>query len=153
MSKFAEKTTVSSERSRAEIEKILSRYGATGFAYGWSGSDAVIAFEICARRIQFILHLPSRKEFERTPSRGQKRSSAQIETAYEQAVRQRWRSLCLTIKAKLVSAEQDIEMFEDAFMAQIMLPNGKTVGSMMRPQIESAYAGGEMPNLLPHLKD
>ena len=33
MSKFAQDTSVSSEKSRGEIESTLSRYGATGFMY------------------------------------------------------------------------------------------------------------------------
>jgi hypothetical protein len=34
-------------------------------------------------------------------------------------------------------------------MANIVLPDGKTVGEFMRPQIESAYRSGQMPPLLP----
>ena len=33
VSKFAQDTSVSSEKSRGEIESTLSRYGATGFMY------------------------------------------------------------------------------------------------------------------------
>lgn len=35
MSRYAENTSVSSDRSRAEIEQILARYGAEQFMYGW----------------------------------------------------------------------------------------------------------------------
>jgi len=35
MSRYAEGTSVPMERSRAEAEKTLMRYGATGFAYAW----------------------------------------------------------------------------------------------------------------------
>jgi hypothetical protein len=34
MTRFAEKTEVSSTKSRDEIERTLTRYGATGFMYG-----------------------------------------------------------------------------------------------------------------------
>lgn len=44
MRKFAENTTVNSDRSRNEIENTLTRYGATAFAYGWQGQYAVISF-------------------------------------------------------------------------------------------------------------
>jgi hypothetical protein len=37
---FAEKTTVSSDKSRAEIERTLSRYGASSFMYGWNQAHA-----------------------------------------------------------------------------------------------------------------
>jgi len=36
-------------------------------------------------------------------------------------------------------------------MAHIVLPDGSTVGQFMRPQIESAYETGDMPNALPAL--
>ena len=39
MSRYAEQTSVAAERSRAEIEGTLTRYGATAFMYGW-GSTA-----------------------------------------------------------------------------------------------------------------
>ena len=35
MTKYAATTDVPAEKSRAEIEATLRRYGATGFAYGW----------------------------------------------------------------------------------------------------------------------
>lgn len=41
MTTYASQTTVSPDRSRAEIERTLSRYGATGFMYGWSDRGAI----------------------------------------------------------------------------------------------------------------
>jgi len=34
--KYAAKTEVPEHQSRTEIERTLTRYGATAFAYGWS---------------------------------------------------------------------------------------------------------------------
>ena len=34
---YAKRTEVSADRSRAEIEKTLVKYGATGFVTGWAG--------------------------------------------------------------------------------------------------------------------
>lgn len=151
MSRFAENTTVPSDRSRAEIEKTLMRYGASSFMYGTNSGLAMIAFEAEERRIQFRLPMPNRgdDEFWRTPGRGLARSPAQAEAAYEQAVRQRWRALALVIKAKLEAVEAGITEFEDEFLAHIMLPGGQTAGDWLRPQIASAYETGHMPPLLP----
>lgn len=44
MSRYAADTSVSVERSKAEIEKTLTRYGASAFAYGWEGDEAMIQF-------------------------------------------------------------------------------------------------------------
>lgn len=152
--RYAESTAVSSEKSRYEIERTLGRYGATGFLYGWQGSSAVVAFQMAGRHVQFILPLPDRRatEFTHTPSRGTRRTEQASEAAYEHAVRQRWRALALVIKAKLEAVESGITEFEDEFLAHIVLPDGQTVGSWMRPQIAKAYELGKMPELLPALR-
>lgn len=152
MSRYAQQTTVSSDKSRTEIERILARYGADGFLYGWGDEKAMIGFRMNGRQVKFLLPMPDRgdREFTHTPERGLMRSTAQAEAAYEQAVRQRWRALALVIKAKLEAVEAGITVFEDEFLAHIVLPDGQTVGQVMLPQIESAYRTGKMPPLLPY---
>jgi hypothetical protein len=151
VSRYAEQTDVPSERSRAEIERTLARYGAAQFMYGWDRTTAIIAFELADRRIRFRLTLPDRDDaaFTRTPARGTKRSDAHAERAYEQAVRQRWRALALVIKAKLEAVESGITEFEDEFLAHIVLPDGATVGEHLLAQVADAYRTGRMPPLLP----
>ena len=151
MTRYAEKTSVASDRSRAEIEKTLVRYGADQFMYGWQEDKAVVGFRMSGRMIKFILPMPDRsaKEFTHTPSKNQRRSEDAISQAFEQAIRQRWRALSLVIKAKLEAVEIGITVFDDEFMAHIVLPDGQTVGQFMRPQIAVAYNEGNMPPLLP----
>jgi hypothetical protein len=55
----------------------------------------------------------------------------------------------LAIKAKLEAVEQGITEFESEFMAHIVMPDGKTVGHHVLPQISAAYSTGKMPKLLP----
>ena len=150
MQKFAAKTDVSSEKSRAEIERTLARYGATSFMYGTMPTRAILAFEAKDRRVKFELPLPDPKspEFLRTPGRHMVRSPAQREAAYEQAVRSKWRALALCIKAKLEAVESGITSFEAEFLAHIVLPGGKTVAETAIPAIEAAYGGRDMPPLL-----
>lgn len=150
MSQYAKNTTVNSAKSRAEIERTLTKYGAEGFMYGWRDNKAIIAFEMLGKRIQFRLPLPDKnsKEFQYTPSRRRKRTGSQIEEEYEKAIRQKWRALALIIKAKLEAIESGIAIFEDEFLANIMLPNGQSMGDWIRPQIEIAYTQGSMPRLL-----
>lgn len=59
---YASNTDVSVEKSRAEIESVCRRYGATAFASGWQGNRASITFEMRDRRIRFVLPLPAREE-------------------------------------------------------------------------------------------
>ncbi len=153
MSRYAADTSVSAERSRAEIEKTLGRYGATSFMYGWDAErGAVIVFELEGRRIRFLLPMPDRndKRFTETPT-GKVRSPQQAEKEWEQAQRQAWRALNLVVKAKLEAVESGITTFEDEFLAHIMLPDGSTVGQMMAPQLALTYESGAMPKGLPGL--
>lgn len=151
MAKFAENTNVSSEKSRSEIERILSRYGADSFMYGWEAERAVVAFRMNGRHVKFVLPMPDRtsREFTHTPEKNMRRSDSAAASAFEQAVRQRWRALALVIKAKLEAVEAGITVFDNEFMAHIQLPDGQTVGNFMRPQIQLAYEKGTMPALLP----
>lgn len=148
--KYATETTVTSEQSRAEIERTLSRYGATSFAYGWEGLTAVVAFQAEGRRIKFTIPLPDQdsKEFRFTPVRGWERSEKQQRDAWELACRQRWRALALVVKAKLEAVAAGISEFEDEFLSHIVLPNGQTAGQWMRPQVAKAYETGTMPSML-----
>jgi hypothetical protein len=153
MPQYAKETTVSKDRSLAEIEQILTRYGASGFAYGWSGNDAMVGFTVSNRMIRLIVPLPDRnsKQFTHTPGHNMQRTKAQAQQAYEQAVRQRWRALTLYVKATLEAVEAGIVTFDDAFLAYTALPNGGTVGQWMQPQIDDVYRTGTMPRLLPML--
>ena len=149
MPQYAATTSVSVEKSRAEIESILTRYGAGQFGYA-TDSDrglATIQFAANDRHVRFVLQLPARndKQFARTPKRGNYRTPEKRLEAWEQACRQRWRALALAIKAKLEAVECGIAEFEEEFLAHIVLPNGQTVGKFMQPQIEHAYVTGEQP--------
>ncbi len=76
MSRYAKDTEVPEEGSRAEIEKTLGRYGASGFMYAWQGDRAVVAFEAHGRRIRFDVPMPSAEDPEvprRPPARSGRR--------------------------------------------------------------------------------
>lgn len=151
MTRYAESTSVPSDKSRAEIERTLARYGASSFMYGWDQERAVVGFVIGGRQVRFNLPMPDRKsrEFTHTPERNLRRTAQQVEAAYEQGVRQRWRALALVVKAKLEAVEAGIVTFEQEFGMHFMLPNGQTVGEWAIPQITEAYTSGQMPALLP----
>ena len=147
--RYAESTSVPADRSRAEIERTLQRYGAEGFMYGWEATQAVIQFKAEDRYIRFIIEMPDREDFAFTPARRNRRSDDAIQSAYEQASRQRWRALALVIKAKLEAVAAGITEFESEFLAHIVLPDGTTVGAWIQPQVARAYELGTMPKMLP----
>lgn len=154
MPRHAEKTSVSTEKSRWEIEQTLARYGATSFAYATEPGRAVIGFKMSDRHVRFVLPMPDRNdsEFQYTPARKYLRDQDQQYKAWEQACRQRWRALLLVIKAKLEAVEAGITEFEDEFLSHIVLPGGQTVSQVIRPNLAEAYRTGLMPQrLLPML--
>ena len=148
MAQYAKNTNVSSELSRIEIERVLIKYGADNFAYATSNGRALIAFTMSGKQIKFVLPMPKREEYSKTATGRTRTENSQIE-AWEQACRQRWRALKLVIQAKLEAVESGISVFEDEFMSNIVLPDGRTVGEFMKPQIEETYIHGTMPPLLP----
>lgn len=148
--KYAQTTSVSVDVSRNEIEKTLKRYGAKSFAYATQETKALIMFEYNGKRIRFILNLPdiNERRFQKTPSRGRQRTpEAQIKE-WEQACRQKWRALLLVIKAKLEAVESGISVFEEEFMANIILPNNQTVAEYMLPQIDNCYKNNTLPPMI-----
>lgn len=159
MTTYASKTQVPVERSRAEIERTLTRYGAEQFIYGWDRVGAVIAFVVTTeagqkRQVRFTLPLPDRTDREFTHyKRGDygyeyERAAGEAEKRWEQACRQRWRALNLVVKAKLEAVESGIATFEDEFLAYTMLPGGETVGQWLTPQLDEVYQRGIMPPML-----
>ena len=149
MSRYAAETKVSVSKSKAEIEKTLDRYGAEQVLSGWSDKQALVGFTMQGRQVRFVAPLPAKSEFRQTAT-GQFRSLDAITNAWEKACRQRWRGLALVIKAKLEAVDSGIAEFEDEFLANIVMPNGRTVGEEAKPAIAAAYETGAVQPLLPH---
>ena len=145
---YAAKTEVPQSRSRDEIERTLTRYGAQQFMYGWDGDNWVVGFVHTGRQIRFVLPQPNRKDY-RLTSQGRPRTQSSWDEAVEQAGRQKWRALALVVKAKLEAVEAGIVTFEDEFAMHMVLPDGSTVREQVLPRLALAYESGEVPALLP----
>jgi hypothetical protein len=153
--KYAQGTTVSVEKSKAEIESLVRRYGADGFISGWNNEQATIQFRCQGRHIRFIMKLPDRRDKRFTHQERyawKERSEAATLAAWEQACRQKWRSLALLVKAKLEAIDSGIATFEEEFLANIVMPGGKTVHEWTRDSIKIAYERGDVQPMLPDLR-
>lgn len=53
MTRYAAQTDAPSDRSRAEIERTLQRYGADQFIYGWEAKQALIGFRANGKQVNF----------------------------------------------------------------------------------------------------
>lgn len=126
--KFAQDTSVPVERSRSEIEKRLQEAGAAGFGFmrlgnvGAKDSREVVTFQIANRTVRIEVGV----------------------SADAQEQRRRWRCVLLLVKAKLTAVADGISTVEREFLADIVLPNGQTVGTWLQPQI----AQQKMPLML-----
>ena len=134
--RYAEDTKVPVEQSRAEIERTLERYGATAFAYAAEPTQATILFEADKRRIRFCVPLPDRLDLK-------------DQRLNEKERRRIFRALLLCLKARLEGVQSGIESFEEAFLAHVVMPDGKTVMEHTAPAITAAYKSGKMQSLLP----
>lgn len=154
MAKFAADTEVPVEKTRMELEQLLQHYKATATAVFTSTHEAAICFEIGGRRVMVRMAMPNPDAPEFTHRQGgfrgaEARTPAAHAAAVNKATRRRWRALLLSIKAKLVSVDEGIETFEEAFMAHVVMPDGSTVGEQVTKAIETAYATQKMVPLLP----
>ena len=152
MTLYAADTNVSVSKSKAEIESILERYGASQFMSGWDASRAVIGFTMPVgddvRQVKFLLSMPDKSARAFTHhSKGMRTNEAALK-AWQQACRQRWRALALVIKAKLEAVSAGISIFEDEFLANIVMHDGRTVSDHVRPRLAQIYQGNLQP-LLP----
>ena len=147
---YAEKTSVSSERTKAEIERMLERYGADQFVSGWErGNRSMIQFRADGRIVRFVVAMPDEQEFVEVRAWGSKSAQRRRAEMIDQETRRRWRALSLVIKAKLEAVSTGITTFETEFLAHIVMPDGQTVADHVLPRIESAYATGKLPALMP----
>jgi len=148
---YAEDTEVSVERSQAEIQKLLTRAGATKFMTGFDENQAAIAFMLRGKMFRFVLPLPDRKEqrFWRQGRWNTPHSDNDLAfKRWEQECRSRWRALALAIKAKIEAVSIGLTTFEQEFLAFLVTDNGQTVGDRIIPQIEEAVKSGNAPKFL-----
>lgn len=151
--RFAEDTSVPIERSRAEIEALLTRYGCDDIASRIAPGVAMIQFEVHDRRIRFAMRLPAKDDSRFTlkkvnqTQRTAKASPEQAQKAWEQECRRLWRALALSIKAKLEAVQSGIAEFESEFLANVVDPHsGKTVAELIRPQLAERHKGLPAPD-------
>jgi hypothetical protein len=126
---YANRTRVPADKTRMDIERLVRKYGAKGFASGWHDGRAQVQFFAHNRHVRFTV------------------STANATAVQE---RERWRALLLLVKAKLVAVDAKIATFEEAFVGDIVLPEtGRTVWESVRDPLKLAYEQNRHVPLLP----
>jgi hypothetical protein len=147
---YAKGTKTSISTSEEQIKTMLRKAGAEAIGMMEERTSAIIAFHLNGRSIRFRLPLPHRDDFLRS-QRGtgwQENKESTVDNLWMQASRERWRQLHLCIKAKLESVEQNIELFDDAFLSQIVTPDGDTIGEKVKPQMTALMDGKPLRPLM-----
>lgn len=134
---YAAGTAVPVARSRVEIETLLQKYGATSIGVLMDPGRAAVFFTINGWSVRFRMPLPDRADRRFTHlDKWNARAEAAAQRLWEQSCRSAWRALLLTIKAKLVSVENQVETFEEAFMAHLIADDhGQTLGERLLPDL------------------
>jgi hypothetical protein len=119
---YAEGTSVAIEKSMGEIVGLIKRKGAARMAQMEEPSSLAIRFFMEERMIRFRVRLPGLKSIpERTGTEPWRRCQrAEILAASTGNAR----ALLLVIKAKLESVESEVETFEEAFLANVLMSDG-----------------------------
>lgn len=160
--RYAEGTSVSTDKSRIEIEQLLAKHGATqrSLATDDDAGRVVLTFRIEGRIARLVLKadlegLPAAKEaYDPNAPRGWAgwsvdRRQKWVDDSLEQRWRESWRRLLLVLKAKFEIVASGESSFEREFLSDILLPDGRTVHQFLATQINDAYESGAMPPMLP----
>lgn len=148
---YAANTVVPVIQSITELDRLVSKYGASGFAFGRDDSSPVtrVMFKLNDRALQFEVTKPNLDDY-RLTRQYQKRTIEQQRKLADTEERRRWRALILVVKALLVGVEDGVITMDDAFLAYMVIPgDGRTVGAWAAQQLADAYTKGTPLQLLP----
>ena len=118
---YAETTKVPFEKTVSDIIAMLRKAGAAQVGQMEEDSRLTILFGLADRQIRF------RVTWENTAN----------------SKKQRARALFLVIKAKLESVVSEVETFEQAFLANIVMGDGKTVHERVSGDMALEYKTGQ----------
>lgn len=140
-----ESTSVSVEKSQGEIRKLLYDHGARNFAFSEAEVDnlswAAVDFIHQDQRVRMRVPLKpiDRNLLADRVQRAQTRTRDEIERQMiDQEAKRIWRVMFHGLKARLVSVEEGVETFEEAFLAHLVDPmSGLTMWEAMKGAVES----------------
>jgi len=128
VSNYAKGTSVSIDRSMAQLRVMLQKEKAEGLAIAESGDVAMVQFIFEGKGYKFFIHYPSERDDKiRFTSSGKIRTTAQIDLEVKKEKQRLWRAMCLYIKAALEAHANGIVDLKRSMMGNLMLPNGDTM--------------------------
>ena len=129
MAQYAKNTNVPVNRSKQQIEKLLTDWGVEEYFFGSSPRGDGIGFKF--RDNVYKISVPISPD------------------CSESTRRQMWRILFMSLKMKLEEIDSGLISFEDQFLSRMALPDGSTVSDFMKlPENISRLKEAKMPLLL-----
>ncbi len=146
---YAKGTETTVERTRAELEAMLIRYGASQRIVGENDetSEAWVGFTMQARQVKLTIPLPKIEDV-KFPKAARDKSEARKRKLLEQSKRERWRAVVLLVKAKLETIALGLSTVEREFLADLVLVDGQTLHGALREDIRKMYVTGAPPRFL-----
>jgi hypothetical protein len=136
--RFAADTTVPAAKSKQQLDALLLKHGATQRGIFEESTRGVVMFTMQGRQFRISVKLP----------KVDNAIGPRARSKAEQDTRAAWRRVLLITKAKLEIA-LDSGSVESEFLADVLLPDGRTVHEALAPQLAKSYTDGQMPPLLP----
>lgn len=153
MNLYASSTSVSVEKTKGELERLLVKHGATRYGIAHTEDGAQVSFIMKEQHVRIAVPVPSVADYPdttkpdysnkaKTPRDWNRWSVAQrkvwIDGQRQQAARQRWRCILLIVRAKLELIEMKLSTVEREFLADITLNDGRTVLEAMAGKLLTA---------------
>jgi len=148
MSTYAEGTTVSVENSRAEIEKLLRKHGASFFAAAQDNEHhrAMVLFVVGGAKYKLDIPLPTREQAQ-AEIRHRTQGNRDPDKHREQRERERWRAVLLMLKAKLELVALGVSTIDKEFMSQLVVHGSHTLGEVLPLLIQGGLLEQAKPML------
>lgn len=156
-SHYAKGTKVPALKTEMEIRTFLESRGAddVGSMKADGGRLAVVTFKRNGLLIRMEMPLTVAGEQQRQPATRTGRAWVDMtvsEAKAQQEARERWRNLLLIIKALFAAVDSGIRTFEEAFLSDVVVPDGKggstTVGRLTIHALRESHRTGKAPKLL-----
>lgn len=159
MRAYAANTYVPVERSRAEIDGLLSKNGATSVAILNDTESNVAAFAFTIKGARYRVELPLPVLADVTPARNKEppgwwrlsveQKQRKLDELLAQARKTRWRTMLLLLKSKLEIVRLGLSSVEREFMADMVLPSGKTAYEALAVVMRNGLDAADVMKALP----
>lgn len=149
--KYAAGTTISVEKSKGDISKLLREWGCERIAWEEDFKEGHIALLFVWRRdgqayaarleIKILTEEQARKDPANMDRRTEEPSEARVRDAVARAGRSEMRLLLLWLKAAFAAVDAGIISADIVFLPFFVVRSGQTVSDVVRPNLHNLISG------------